>query len=55
MSDGVTSYAVAFTIMISDSDNTSDWHCMLISKFSISVIDEIGIAVIDVIAINILC
>ena len=44
-------YDVEFTTMISDSDNTSDWHCTLITNSNISVTNEIGVAVIDVLAI----
>ena len=38
--------------MISDSDNTSDWHCISISKSNTSVTSEMGVAMSDVLAIN---
>ena len=45
-------YAVEFTIMISDSDNTLDWHSISISKLNTSVTNETGITVIDVVTIK---
>ena len=38
--------------MISDSDNTLDWHCISISKLNISVMNERGIAVMELVAIK---
>ena len=47
LSDGVTLYAIEFTMMTSDSDNTSDWHCISISKSNILATNEFGIIVMD--------
>ena len=38
--------------MISDSDNTLDWHSISISKLNTSVTNETGITVIDVVTIK---